>query len=50
MIWQTLQAMPPSSTPSQADIHMTKAIVQIATPLGIPSTTTSSSARMVTQV
>jgi DNA repair protein RadC len=25
----------PYPTPSQADIHMTKAIVQIATPLGI---------------
>ena len=31
------RAQPPSGdpTPSQADIHMTKAIVQIATPLGI---------------
>jgi DNA repair protein RadC len=32
-------------TPSQADIHMTKAIVQIATLLGMPCTITSSSAR-----
>jgi len=32
-------------TPSQADIQMTKAIVDIATPLGISVHDTSSSAR-----
>ncbi|OLB72233.1 MAG: hypothetical protein AUI16_20980 [Alphaproteobacteria bacterium 13_2_20CM_2_64_7] len=36
---------------SQADIQMTKAIADVATPFGIfPCTTTSSSARTVTQV
>jgi DNA repair protein RadC len=33
-------------TPSQADIQMTKAIVDIAAPWGYRFTTTSSSARM----
>src|SRR5450432_1181767 len=36
-------------TPSQADIQMTKAIIDIAAPLGYPCTITSLSARTVMQ-
>jgi DNA repair protein RadC len=37
-------------TPSRADIQMTQAIVEVAKPLGIACTTTSSSARKGTRV